>query len=226
MFSKFHKKRDKAIQLRKLGKSIRSIESALSIPRSTLSGWFKNITLSTSQKKILKQQWLDGLKIGRNKAVLWHNKQKANRIGAAKNQALTILKQVNDDDATLELSLAMLYLGEGSKKNRFSIGNSDPRILKFFVKSIVRLYDAELNKIRCDLNLRADQNIKELKAYWSQKLEIPLSCFRTASLDQRTMGSKTYPHYMGVCQVSYPGLALQRRLLFIAELYCDRVVKK
>jgi len=38
--------KDKALDLRQKGKSIRFVEKKLGIPRSTLSGWFKNIILT------------------------------------------------------------------------------------------------------------------------------------------------------------------------------------
>lgn len=50
MYSKWYELKPKAVELRKEGTSIREIEKLLSIPRSTLSGWLKNIKLTTEQK--------------------------------------------------------------------------------------------------------------------------------------------------------------------------------
>ena len=54
MKSRWFELKSKAVRLRKSGKSIRFIEGKLGIPKSTLSGWFKNIELSNKQKKVLK----------------------------------------------------------------------------------------------------------------------------------------------------------------------------
>ena len=65
MISKWFELKDEAISLRKKGKSIRNIEERLKIPRSTLSGWLKNIELSKSQKKVLDKKWREALVLAR-----------------------------------------------------------------------------------------------------------------------------------------------------------------
>jgi hypothetical protein len=53
MESKFLPLKSRATSLRKRGLSIRCIENKLGIPRSTLSGWLKDIKLSGNQRKKL-----------------------------------------------------------------------------------------------------------------------------------------------------------------------------
>ena len=123
--------KDKALDLRQGGKSIRFVEKKLGIPRSTLSGWFKNIILTDTQLKILEAQHQKGMIKGRKKAVLWHNQQKENHLSKAKTQALDTLSHINFKDVHItELALSMLYIGEGSRDNLTSIGNTNPLILK------------------------------------------------------------------------------------------------
>src|SRR5579864_6610001 len=115
MISKWYEYKDLAISLRHQGKSIREIEKKLKIPRSTLSGWFKNIMLTAAQKNALEKRRIIASAEGRARAVLWHNKQKENRIIEAKSQANLTLKNITTKNKyVLELALAMLYLGEGS----------------------------------------------------------------------------------------------------------------
>src|SRR4030042_1521009 len=111
MKSRWFKLKHKAMGLRRQGFSIGKIEHRLGIPRSTLSGWFKNITLTPAQKKKLLKDWKDALVKARGKAVLWHNKQKQLRLNEAKYQAQRTLGKVNTKDKhILELALAILYL--------------------------------------------------------------------------------------------------------------------
>jgi len=50
-----HNNKEKAIQLRKLGKSYNEITKALNVPKSTLSTWLKDIIIPAKIKeKILK----------------------------------------------------------------------------------------------------------------------------------------------------------------------------
>jgi transposase len=55
MRSKWSELKPKACKVRRQGISIRSIEKKLGIPRSTLSGWFRDINLSKKQQDNLRK---------------------------------------------------------------------------------------------------------------------------------------------------------------------------
>jgi hypothetical protein len=206
--------------------SIKQIENKLKIPRSTLSGWFKHIILSHKQKEILLQRWRFGLIKARRKALQWHNEQKNKRLIKAKNEAELVLKRINlKNKDILDLILAMLYLGEGAKSaEETSMGSSDPLLLKTFVKILRKNYDIDNKKIRCDLYLRADQNIDEIKKFWSRQLQLSLNNFKYVQFDKRTINSKTFPYYKGVCVVRYGNIAIKRKLLNISREVCEKII--
>lgn len=226
MQSKWYESKGKALLLRKQGVSIRTVEKRLGIPRSTLSGWFKNVSLSDTHKNELNQRWKNALIKARQKAVLWHNAQKEKRLQEAKSAALKTLLNIDVADTNiLELTLALLYLGEGSKKTvGTAMGSSDPLILKFFLAILKKLYSLDSSKIRCELHLRADQNPQAAKLFWAKELQLPLSSFRYITLDRRTIGSKTYPGYHGVCDVRCGTAEIQRKLLYLSDLFCKKVI--
>jgi hypothetical protein len=216
-----------ATKLRKNGFSIGKIERRLGIPRSTLSGWLKNIKLSQEQKEKLLQDWKNALVKARKKAVLWHNAQKKKRLEEAKREALKTLEKINVNDlSVIELSLAMLYLGEGAKTtDQTALGSSDPLILRFFLAIVRGVYNLDIGKIRCELNLRADQDPEEMKRFWAKTLKLPLANFKYVNSDQRTIGSKTYPDYKGVCHIKCGNVAIQRKLIHISNLFCKKIIK-
>lgn len=226
MKSRWFESKPVALKLRKKGLSIRNIEKSLHIPRSTLSGWFKNVQLSLKQKYILNRKRLKSLKEARKHAVKWHNLQKEQRLIEAENKATEILNQIDYKNPLIqEFALAMLYLGEGSKtKSGTGIGNSDPLILKFFIKTLLKNQFVDISKIKCALHLRADQNPEILKTYWSKELDIPLKNFTSPSLDIRTKGHPTYPTYRGVCVVQCGNIALQRKWTCLSRKFCERIV--
>ena len=160
-------------------------------------------------------------------AVLWHRSQKEKRLKLAKTQALETLKHIDiTNQYILELTLAILYMGEGTKKKlETSMGSSDPLILKFFLSSLKILYNVNLEKIRCQLNLRNDQDAEEMKRFWSKELNVPISNFSYVSLDKRTAGTKTYPGYKGVCCVIYGNVAIQRRLIYLSKMFCQKIIE-
>ena len=227
MKSKWYELKEKAIVLRQNGSSIRSVELALNIPRSTLSGWFKNIKLNRKQQAVLLKNWSNALAKARQKAVLWHNSQKAERIAQAEEEARSTLKNINlKDKNILDLALAMLYLGEGSKgSSGTGMGNTNPGILRFFIKVLRRNYGLKISDIKADLHIRADQNPEEVKNFWIKELGLPKENFMSVSVDYRTKGSKTYPSYHGVCVIRCQRYAIQRKLMFLSKLVCEQVSK-
>lgn len=228
MKSRWYGLKPKAITLRQQGFSIGNIEKELGVTRSTLSGWFKDVQLTPEQKRKLTNRWKDGLKKARVKAVLWHNEQKNNRLREARCAAAETLDGINTNDINiLELALAFLYLGEGAKKSpHTSLGSSDPIILKFFLSAIEKIYDLDIKKLGYELYLRADQRPDKIKNFWSKTLKVPIENFKQVNIDKRTKGTKTYPSYKGVCNIQCGHVAIQRKLLNLANLFSQKIIDK
>lgn len=149
-------------------------------------------------------------------------------MAEARLQALETLQNIDiKQKEIVELALAMLYMGEGTKRKiEASMGSSDPLILKFFLTAIKVLYGKDPKKIKCQLNLRADQNPEKMRIFWSEELGIPVENFGYIYSDRRTAGTKTYPNYKGVCQIIGGGAAIQRKLIYISEIFCRNTVEK
>ena len=130
------------------------------------------------------------------------------------------------DRKLIDIALSMLYLGEGFKTSKTGMGNSDPLILKFFLKNMIDVYNLDINKIRFELHLRYDQNSMQMKKYWSQQLKVPIARFSYVSFDKRTKGQKTYPHYKGVCLIDCANIAIQRKLIYLSRKFCELYIKK
>lgn len=224
MKSRWFEYKEKAVLLRKQGLSIREIESSLGIPRSNLSAWLKDVELNDEQKTRLKHNADLALVKARVKANQWHREQKQLRLQRAEDEAKTVLNRIKIDQDIVELALAMLYLGEGCKNNTTSIGNSNPLILKFFLAILTNKYKLDPSKIRYDLHIRADQNPVEIKEYWSRELGLPIEYFKYVVADKRTEGKASYPEYKGVCVVNCGNIAIQRKLIYLYNLFCQKVI--
>jgi len=226
MKSKWFHLKPKAISLREQGRSIRNIEELLGVPRSTLSGWLRNIKLTNSQCKLLKDKHRKALIKARKGAIIWHNEQKAKRLESAEKDADKTLQKINTNQETIELGLALLYLGEGFKKSpKTGMGNSDLLLLKFFLKIMLNIYKIDIEKIRFELHIRADQNPELIKKYWAKELNAPLNRFKSVSIDKRTIGKSTYSNYKGVCVIDCGNIAIQRKLVYIGRKFCERIIK-
>lgn len=224
MISRWASQKPSAIALRRKGNSIGSIERTLGIPRSTLSGWLRSVSLTEKQRADLERRHEQGLIKARVGAVQWHNAQKNERIEKAAQIGAEVLKSIPKNVAVLELALAFLYLGEGAKTNsQTGLGSSDPRIAKFFVYCLRKIYNVPVKSIRCYLHLRADQDPKEMFQFWSHELGLSRVNFGKASIDKRTEGRPTYPHYRGVCAIGCGKVEIQRRLMYIANSFCEDI---
>lgn len=199
------------------------IEREYGIPRSTLSGWFRGIKLTESQRTNLMKNQQDGWEKARKSAVKWHNNQKQNRLLEAEHAAAEVLGRISITPELLDITLAMLYFGEGAKNNTTSISNSNPVVLRFVLAVLKVNYGVETEQIRCDLHLRADQDGSAIQQYWQEELSLPASCFRYIAYDKRTIGKATYDGYMGVCVVTCSKIAIQRKLISLYNQFCSRV---
>lgn len=223
MKSQWFECKNDAISLRKSGWSMTVIERKLGIPRSTLSGWFKNIELTEEQRTKLMRNKQDGWLKAREHAVIAHRKAKNDRIYKARLDATNTLKKININNDVVELALAMLYLGEGAKSGGTSISSSDPMILRFTLKVLFVNFGVKSEDIRCELHLRMDQDENTSKEYWSNQLGLPLECFRYVVFDKRSLGKTTYEHYKGVCVISCGRIDIQRKLVFLYTQFCEKI---
>jgi hypothetical protein len=224
MKSRWFEYKETAVALRKTGISMTVIERKLGIPRSTLSGWFKDVKLTEEQRLRLMRNKQDGWAKARVKAVEAHQAKKAMRLLEAKQSALATLEKIEISGPVLDLAFAMLYLGEGAKNDTTSMASSDPKILKFIIVVLKRNYGINEDTIRCDLHLRMDQDAEKMKKYWSKELNIPLERFKYVAFDKRTEGKPTYSNYKGVCVITCGNIAIQRKLMYLYNLFCEKVL--
>jgi len=223
--SKWSSYKDEVMTLRMSGVSLPDISKKFGIARSTLSYWFKDIELSDDKKEKIKLSANERLAQSRIKSVAWHRNQKRLRIINAQDEANDVFSRIPKSLEVLELALALLYLGEGTKNNATSMGASDPFMISFFIASLEQLYKIDRNSLRYELHLRDDQNPDQMKQLWAAELHVNLEQFMYYIKDKRTIGKPTRNGYMGVCQVQVGNIAIQRRLKALYTVYCSEVIK-
>ena len=67
-----------------------------------------------------------------------------------------------------------LYWGEGTKANKYSIrlGNTDPELLKHFIRFLTDLYAVELSDIRFGLQIFTDIDPTEALGFWMKEFGV------------------------------------------------------
>lgn len=215
--------RKKAVALRKKGKTYTEIQNILgvTIPKSTLSYWFKNIELSEEHQKRIKRKIEKNAHKGRIKALAVNRAKREKYLRSVFDRNKHLARVVGETDVA-KIALAMLYLGDGSKslkRGSLMFGNSNPFIVSLFLELLRYCYDIDETKFRCTLQCRADQHIKQLERFWSRVTDIPLSQFYEARVDPRTIGKPSKKlNYKGVCRIDYFSADIFIELLQIPKI--------
>ncbi|MEI8339209.1 MAG: helix-turn-helix domain-containing protein [bacterium] len=183
----------KAIELRKNGMSYGQIKEKLGLSKSTLSGWLKNIPLSNEDIKKLKV--LDSQRIEK-----YINTMKLKRESRLNN----VFDKVSCDIGKItQRELFMmgfcLYWGEGGKVNKamLSFTNTDPNMIKYFIKWATECLGVERKKLYAILQLYKDMNIEESVKYWSKELKLPVEQFGKPYIKDSRLSDLTYKSGFG-----------------------------
>ncbi|TSC90024.1 MAG: Uncharacterized protein G01um10145_455 [Microgenomates group bacterium Gr01-1014_5] len=208
--------KQKAQELRKQGKSIGEIAQELGISTSTVSLWVRNITLTTEQKKRLENKVFTTLQKGRIIAQEVQKQLRDNLKREISAEAVLQLGKLSKRD--LFIAGIILYWTEGFKKdNRLGFANSDPQMVKLFLKWLYTLGVPKNSiRLRVGINISHKKRVKVIEKYWSKQTNIPLSQFQKPFF-QKFIWKKEFPDpnlYHGVIRVR----AINQGRLFIKIL--------
>jgi hypothetical protein len=119
----------------------------------------------------------------------------------------------------------VLYWAEGSKtRNSVKITNSDPEVLRFFVRFLRAYFDVPDERFRVTCNLFADHADKqyELEQFWLDQLELPRaslckSVVNTYSKYSQKKRTNRLPY--GTCRVSVSRTAIVQHIFGAIQEY-------
>jgi hypothetical protein len=216
--------------LRTLGKTYPEIieDIKTKIPKSTLSSWCKNITLPQEYSPKLKELNRSNLRKARKKALLVNKLKRVNLLEKLVKDNLTTAKTITNKQVA-KIALAMLCLGEASKYNtktgrNFYLGSSNSKIIVLFLELLKICFNFNINKVRCTIQCRADQDIDSLEKYWQKITKIPKRLFYPSRIDPRTNNKPTLnKNYKGVLRVDYFDSKIHLELETLANLIYNRI---
>lgn len=220
----------KARALRSTGVTYSAIQRTLkrNIPKSTLSDWCSGVTLPDYYSTDIQELNLSNLHRGRAIAAVSNKHKIEMQKQAFYEKNAPISNRILDPD-TAKIALAMLCLGEASKSRKggttvFYLGNTDPRIIVLFIQLLKYCFPYDIEKVRCTVQCRADQDTKELEEYWIGVTGIPKKYFYKPQIDPRTLGKPTQKkNYKGVLKVEYHDRKVQLELESLADLSYNRI---
>ena len=223
---------ERARLLRSWGKTYGEIkhELKLQIPKSTLSYWCKDVPLSNNYSTKIAKLNKNNLNNARLIAVEVNKIKRQEFLKKLDKINLSIAESILNPK-TAKIALAMLCLGEArkysSKTSSFYLGSSDPRIIIIFLELLKICFNFKLEKVRCTVQCRADQNIEDLEIFWRKITGMPKRLFYKAQIDPRTIGKPTKrKDYKGVLRIDYFDTKTQLELESLANLVYNQLRPK
>ncbi|OGY59365.1 MAG: hypothetical protein A3I31_01890 [Candidatus Colwellbacteria bacterium RIFCSPLOWO2_02_FULL_44_20b] len=212
-------KKEKAVQLRKRGYSLKEVSQVLSVPKNTLSQWLRDIILTQRSKKRL----LSKIRIGQ----LVSAEKKKQKVSEIYEEYLSkarkeIKKLKNDPDITRVLC-ALLFWCEGNKsiQGGMRFTNSDPRLVKTFLNLLRNSFFVEEKKFRVCIHLHSYHNPEKQIKYWSAITKIPRNQFIKPFLKKNT-GKRIRNGYNGCVSLRYYDTKVARKLLATAQVFLEK----
>lgn len=215
-----YKDREKALELRQQGKSYGQIKEQLGLSKSTLSGWLKDYPLSKERIRELRNR--NEQRIERFRETM-RRKREERLDKIYKGQKEEILP-MNDRDLFL-IGLA-LYWGEGTKSrmSTLELANTDPAMIKFFIRWLTVSLKIPKKSLRVKLHLYKDMHIGEKMDYWSDILNIPLEQFQKPYIKE-TLTIKRIQHKgrfgQGTCVIRMHSVPLAEKVGMAIKVVSD-----
>lgn len=172
-------KKEKAIKLRREGKTYSEILKVIPVAKSTLSEWFRKVKLSKREFQALTERKLSAIRRG---GQAKHN-QRLERAEKIKNNALSDIRKISKRE--LWLIGTTLYWAEGSKEKEYYPGsgirfsNSDPKMIVVFLKFLNEILKISDDQICMEIYIHKNSknNIQKVKEYWSKITNKQLDTF-------------------------------------------------
>lgn len=166
--------KQKALELRKGGESIKVIAKKLKVSKASVSFWVRDIKLNNTQRVALTKRGFsfEAIQKRREKRLFNENTKRKILINKAKED----IKNISDKE--LLIIGSMLYLGEGGKTKRMvRISNSDPDVIRIMMKFFRKICHTPEDKFRGHIHIHSHLEIKKAEKYWSNISQIPTSRF-------------------------------------------------
>ena len=220
----FQSKKEEAIKLRKEGNSYDYISSRISVAKSTLSAWLKDISFLPNE--LMVENRLRNI----NNIVSIKRVDKALSFRKATDYAKEKVKGLLERDVFM-FGLG-IYLGEGSKTASVTrVVNSDPRIIKFTMMWLKNCFGLTKKNFRIRLHMYPDNDENEVISYWMKTLKIERKFFQPSYIDVRLNKKKNrkgvLPYgtaHLGVVSNGNKdlGVLLQRKIIASIDFVLDQ----
>jgi len=167
--------REQARELRRVrGLSVKQIARVVGVAPSSVSLWVRDVPLTPEQLEVLRQK---NPAYNRQLRGATRNAERGRaRRRAYQEEGRTVARR----GEALHMAGAMLYWAEGDKgsRNAVRLSNSDPELIRLFVRFLRAYFDVTDEHMRVTCNLFADHMERklEIERFWLDVIGLPQSC--------------------------------------------------
>jgi transposase len=133
-----------------------------------------------------------------------------NLVYLRQKPSFSLKKNLTRGEEKLKIAGIMLYWAEGyknlGKKTRggtIDLGNSDPKMIRLFLKFLRGICGVDENRLRVRLYCYANQNVDSIKKYWSKITGIPLKQFMRPYIREDFSPDKINKMKYGLAHIVY-----------------------
>lgn len=225
-------KKEKAIFLRKQGKTYSEILSVVPVAKSTLSVWLQSVDLSKKQKQRVSKKKLDGAKKGAEA----RRKQRIDKQNKIFSEARNDISSISNRE--LFIIGVILYWAEGSKEKEyhpgspFQFSNMDPRIISIILTWLFKVCKIHKNMLIFNIFLHRshEERLEEVKDYWAKVTGFPKDKFTTVYWKKdkvKTLRKNIGEKYYGVLKIKVrESSSLVRKIAGWSEVIFEKVKGK
>lgn len=173
------KEKQKALELRKKGKSIKEIARIVGVSKGSVSLWCQDIELTVAQRESLKRRQIESGHRGRVIGAERNKQKRVQRIAHWRTGGKREIKKLSKRDMML-LGLG-LYWGEGvkSRTGPASLVNSDPALVLFAKRWFEQCLGVKSSDFRPYIFISEQHKDRssDIHTFWEQTLSLPREQF-------------------------------------------------
>lgn len=183
--------KQRAISMRREGKTYSEILAVIPVAKSTLSLWLREVGLSVQQKQVITEKRVEDQKKGA---------RTRHEMAVEKREDIyTVSREQigNLTDREVWLLAAMAYWAEGGKErshpgSQVRFGNMDPRMIRLFLYWLLNIQKIKMSDLSFEIYVHDNNKhrLEVIKTYWSDELRVPLDLLNVIRFKKHKISNK------------------------------------
>ena len=216
--------REQAVNLRLTERfSYSAIVKKLGVPKSTLSYWLRDMPLNEEEILELRRKgWSKG-EASRERFRKTMREKRELKDQEIYQGYLEEFKHL--PHTTLFIAGIVLYVAEGTKngKGALALANTDPRVVKFFIRWLNEFFMVPREQIKIGLHLYENMDVEKEKGFWKNELRLDEDQIYKPWLTKLKKSSFSYhgSYRHGTCTVYAYGTERYRQVMMAIKAFFD-----